>query len=304
MRHKTRTGFYKIKRITKLCCQSKGEKTMVNKKFPVKDGLKRAFQTTCGLSLLLAAYIFSGCASWPTEGPSGTLTITGIPAEYEGKLALANLLASNKEVARGVATAITNGELKLPLYEKKSGYFGSDTFNIRLKIEDPGEAPINNQFGEAGTDAIFESVKFEDGVKEVKWDDQVTPGFITLTNIPPEFTGQTGGRALVYIGNPDYELKVTGPGSAQGTEATCSVAFPLPTSSAPRDIATGKFIASEYGKYRPFPQSGTRDVIVQLSTFANPNNPATISYSFFRFKTARIDGYRIHLDLSEGVKEK
>jgi hypothetical protein len=273
------------------------------KSFLVKDGLKRALQITIGLPLVLAACIFSGCASWPSEGPSGLLTITGIPAEYEGKLALANLLASKKEVARGVATAITNGGLKLPLYEKKSGYFGSDTLDIRLKIEDAGEAPINNQFGEAGIDAIFESVQLRNGVSELKWDDQVTPGFIIITNIPPEFTDQTGGRALVYIGNPDYELKVSGPGSAQGTEATCSVAFPLPTSSTPQNIATGKFIASEYGKYRPFPQSGTRDVIVQLAQYTNPNDPSTLSYSFFQFKAAPIQDGKITLDVSKGVKQ-
>jgi hypothetical protein len=245
--------------------------------------------------VLTFGLMLAGCASWPTEGPSGTLTITDIPAEHEGRLALANLLASNKEIARGNTAVITNGELKLSLYTKKAGYFDNDTLNVRLKIEDPGEAPINNQFGEAGIDAFFESVTFENGVAELKWDDQLTPGFLTVTNIPAEFADNTG--AIVYIGNPDYDLKVTVAGKApiaSGTEANCSVRFE-------NGIGTGKFWTSEYGKYRPFPQSGTRDVIVQLATITNVANGG-ISYTLFQFKAASIQDGKITLDLAKGVK--
>jgi hypothetical protein len=288
---------------------------MVNKKFLVKDGLKRVFQTKCGLSLLLAACIFNGCASWPTEGPSGFLTITGIPSEYEGKFVKSSsyvpipkeeqgLFSSPKEVARGPATAITNGELKLPLYGKEAGYFGSDTANVCFRLRDTAEE-LGRIYGNANFDFIFADVQFEDGVKELKWDDQVRPGFITVTNLPAEFANNTG--ATVYIGNPDYELKVTVVLKApvtQGTEATCTVDFP-PATSPLRGIGTGKFFTSEYGKYRSFPQSGTRDVIVQLSKAAETSTTgvSTLSYTLFRFKAARIDGYRIHLDLSEGIRQ-
>jgi hypothetical protein len=289
---------------------------MVNKKILVKDGLKRVFQTTCGLSLLLAAYIFSGCASWPTEGPSGTFTITSIPAEYEGKFIKSSLylppekgklIPLPKEVARGPATAITNGELKLPLYGKEAGYFASDTANVCLRIGDTA-AEVGGRYGNTGFDFIFAEVQFEDGMKELKWDDQVAPGFVTVTGIPPEFIENMQG-SMVYIGNPDYELKVTLLGKspvAQGAEATCSVAFPPPRSSAPRDIATGRFFASENDKYRSFPQSGTRDIVVQLATSTpnpNPNGVSMLSYSLFQFKAAPIQDGKIILDFSKGIRQ-
>jgi hypothetical protein len=282
------------------------------KRFLAQADLKRTLQITIG-SLLLAAGILSGCASWPTEGPSGTFTITGIPSEYEGKFVKVSLylppqreegkliVPSPKEVARGPAAAIRNGELTFPLYGKEAGYFASDTVNVCLRLRDT-EAELGRVFGNAGFDFIFAEVPFENGVTEVQWDDQVTPGFINVTNIPPEFADNTG--ATVYIGNPDYELKVTvvlKVPVAQGAEATCTVAFPPPTGSAPR-IGTGKFIASEYGRYRSFPQSGTRDVVVQLATFTDPNDPRTVSYSFFRFRTAPIQDGGITLDLSRGVR--
>jgi hypothetical protein len=265
--------------------------------------LKRALQINIGLPLVLAACIFSGCASWPTEGPSGTLTITGIPAEYEGKFVSSNLyIPPQKEVARGAAAAITNGELKLPLYGKKAGYFASDAANGCLRIRDTA-AELGRVSGNANFDFIFAELRFENGVTEVKWDDQVTPGLITIIDIPPEFADNTG--ATVYIGHPDYELKVTVTGNlpvAKGTEASCTVDFPQLTGST-SEGGTGKFFASEYGKYRPFPQSGTRDVIVQLAAYTNPDDPQTLAYSFFQFKAALIQDGKITLDLSKGVKQ-
>jgi hypothetical protein len=201
----------------------------------LKDGLKRALQTTCGLSLLLAASMFNGCASWPTEGPSGTLTITGIPAEYEGKFVKASLflplekkegklfISPPKEISRAPVAAISNGQLTLSLYGEEAGYFGSDTANVCLRIGDTAEK-AGGRYGNAGFDFIFADVPFADGVKTVKWDDQITHGFVTLTNFPAGFlytneergiriintdnTVKMGG-ATVYIRHPDQELKVT-----------------------------------------------------------------------------------------------
>jgi hypothetical protein len=288
---------------------------MVNKKILIKNGLKRVLQTKCGLSLLLAAFIFNGCASWPTEGPSGTFTITGIPSEYEGKFVKLSLYlplqidksklissAAPKEVARGPVTAVTNGELALPLYGKEAGYFGSDTVNVCLRIGDTAKE-VGGRYGNAGFDFIFADVPFEDGVKEVKWNDQVTPGFITITNIPAEFKGST---ATVHIGHPDYELKATsilGAPIVTGTEATCTAILTSTENSTWQGILTEKFIASVDGKYLSFPQSGTRDVIVQLAKFADPNKPSTLSYTLFRFKTAPIQDGKIILDLSQGVRQ-
>jgi hypothetical protein len=280
----------------------------------LKDGLKRALQTTCGLSLLVAASMFSGCASWPTEGPSGTLTITGIPAEYEGKFVRSSLLVppdkgalipAPKEIARSPATAITNGELTLALYGKDAGYFASDTANVCLRIGDTAEE-LGRIYGNANFDLIFADVPFEDGVKDVKWDDQVAPGFVTVTGVSPVFAENMHG-AMVYIGRPDNALTVTLLGKlpvANGAEASSSVAFSQPAGSTPRDTVTGRFFVSENGKYRSFPQSGTRDVVVQLATSTpNTTGVSTLSYSLFRFNAAPIQNGTITLDLSKGVRQ-
>jgi hypothetical protein len=231
--------------------------------------------------------VLAGCASWPTEGPSGTLTITGIPAEHEGKLVLANLLASNKEIARGNATAITAGEVKLPLYTKQAGYFGNDTLSVRIKTE---VSDIN---------VLFDPVPFGDGVGELKWDDQIIPGFITVTNFPAEFADNSG--SIVYVGNPGYILKATVIASAPpvytGAEASCSVQIA-------NGIGTGTFWASENGRFRHFPTSGTRDVIVQLASAGAELAPGVTSlvYTLFEFKAAPIQDGRITLNLANGVK--
>jgi hypothetical protein len=61
--------------------------------------------------MLTFGFVLMG-ASWGLNDPSGSLTISNIPAEHEGKLVLANLFATKKEIARGNATAVTNGILK------------------------------------------------------------------------------------------------------------------------------------------------------------------------------------------------
>lgn len=247
------------------------------------------------------------CATFSKEGPSGELTITGISPEYEGKFIRASLylpppdptalFASPKEIGRSIVVGITNGELKLPIYGKKGGYFGNDTINVCLRIEDT-EVSLNNTYGNADFDEIFGSVTFNNGAATVKWDNRVKAGFINITNIPSEFVDNTG--AIVYIGNPDYDLKVSrsagsAPPVASGGEGTCIVDF--------KDgIGTGKFFSSELGKYRDFPPSGSRDTVVQLAVRKDPNNPA-LSYIFFRFKSAPIQDGKITLNLAQGVRE-
>jgi hypothetical protein len=259
-----------------------------------------------GMTALALAFevVLAGCASWPEEGPSGMLTITGIPAEYEGKFVksssyvppadTAKLFATPKEVARAPVSVIRNGEAKLPLYGKKAGYFDSDIADTGLRIRDTAEA-LAGQIGNAGFDIMFALVRFNNGVADLKWNDQVTPGIVIITGIPAEFPDAGATGATVYIGHPDYKLKVSvfmnAPVST-GAEATCFVEF---------EKGIGRFFVSEYGKYGHFPQSGTRDVIVQLGK-TDPDNPTTLSYSFFHFKSAPIQDGTITLDLSKGDK--
>jgi hypothetical protein len=108
-----------------------------------------------GLPLVLAVCVFIGCAS--TGGADsnvepGTLTITGIPQEFEGKFFSSNFLYSipdpnaqkpqgPKAIATSEHTAVMNGEVKMPIYNYKTfgkggGYAGSDALDVMIEIYD------------------------------------------------------------------------------------------------------------------------------------------------------------------------
>jgi len=160
------------------------------------------------LPLILAVCIFSGCAtSGGNDIEPGTLTITGIPAEYNGKFISA--IPSGIAIFLGENTAVANGEVNLPLtvprmFGKGNGYDGNDTVDIRISV--------NNE--KRGVSSIasfaFTSLSFENGIATVNWDDGFKVGItITINDIPAEhndkeayvFVNFTGGAAQVNLAN-------------------------------------------------------------------------------------------------------
>ena len=178
----------------------------------MKNKLFKKLLTT-GLPLALAACIFSGCAS--SDGgksvePPGTLTITGIPAEYEGKfvsfsfdmqnIAPVQIVASGKDpralLARVEGAVIKDGEARLLLFVQRiiggyTSYSGSDTFPVQLGIRDTAQSLQMPQ--EAGSvyeaDFIFESVTFDKGAANMEWDKGFKVGSrVTQTLAPSPFS--------------------------------------------------------------------------------------------------------------------
>jgi hypothetical protein len=169
---------------------------------------------TIGLPLAMAVSIFIGCASMGggETAPSGTLAITGIPAESEGKFVRMaggefRIQVTNDEGKKSNVTVtvqdsdVKNGEVKLPLYIKEviampfgkpKGYAGSDTVSaVEIGFySTPGD-------GSRGTDAAFESVTFKDGAAVMQWNDAAKAGRITVTGIPAEYNGR---EAKIYMG--------------------------------------------------------------------------------------------------------
>jgi hypothetical protein len=275
---------------------------MVSKNFLAKDDLKRALQITIGLPLLLAVCILGGCVAWPISGGDpGWLTITGIEG-MDGKFvtsssylpppAIPGILdfLGPKEVARSPAAVIINGEVKLHLYVAGSRYEEIDTVNVCLRIGQSAEG-LAKRLGNTGFDHIFAEVRFNQGEMELNWADQVTPGYITIVNAPPEFAA---GSATVYIGLPGHELKVSGT-AYQGAEATCTVALSNRTGTQQPFFASPD---GRFGNYRSYPKSGERDVIVVVRSSSGARSSAR-----FEFKAAVIQNGTITLDLSRGVRQ-
>ncbi|MDR3325016.1 MAG: hypothetical protein LBS82_03370 [Spirochaetaceae bacterium] len=192
----------------------------------LKDGLKRALQTACGLSLLLAASLFSGCA---TGGPGnrdpnatpGSLTVSGIPANYEGQFAQAEIVSTDPDdkslfqkqtlghdgeltLAVGDETVVRNGEVALPLYDDAAtsgaylGYTGSDSRVVKLSIGSAGF------FGKKRLFVFKEKVTFANGAAKASFNDSVealTSLTITITGVPSEYYNESGNERIQIFSN-------------------------------------------------------------------------------------------------------
>lgn len=177
-----------------------------------------------GFALVLAfGFMAMGCASGPPADP-GNLTITGIPAEFNGKFAA---FSEDTKVTVGKkGIPIANGEVALPLYTSGfigySAYTGSDTYAIELCLMDTPEItaeekiPPSKQYPQGATRmldfrthyATFEAVTFENGAATVAWEDLFkNAGSLTITGIPSEYQGK-------FVSS---ELQVTKPGPLGST---------------------------------------------------------------------------------------
>jgi hypothetical protein len=159
-----------------------------------------------GLPLVLAACIFSGCVSVPKLAGGGavpgSLTVSGLPAEYNGKFAhfAWRMDGTNAGFVPGSVggngIAITNNEVKLPFTLGKNGedggYIGSDTLEVVLVFADTAEPlPValigSNINALTDGDAIYSAVSFANGAAAVDWADAFKAAYITITNFPENF---------------------------------------------------------------------------------------------------------------------
>jgi hypothetical protein len=248
-----------------------------------------------GLSISLSAFLLIGCASTGgAEGASsaGSLVITGIPAEYEGKFV--SLTGINKKLpfvassgkpnkyASGTGAVVSNGEARLSLYTEKAlnlnpfadsynDYVGSDTTTaiglcIRNTAEEHAAAYMDDP------DAVFEEITFENGAASVTWDDAFKAGSITITGIPVEFND---GQADIYIGsNLEYNSSLRIP---NGVEITLQGGNAIQNGTVTKKIFTQTGYVN--GPLQSYTITGTKDVIIFLKpqrTAPRSNDPLSL----------------------------
>jgi len=254
---------------------------------------------TIGLALVVIVCIFSGC---PTTGGGkeivepGTLTITGIPAEYAGKsvhvkeLRIPVTNADGKKSNITVTfkdTAVKNGEVKLLIYikpiidipfSKPDGYAGSDTVTVEISFLDSATG--------YGTDAVFESVAIKNGMADVKWEDAFKAGYITITGIPEQYNDRD---TEIFIG---WVTPSTSKGSPQGRELNGKVI---------KGTIICKIYPKEGNKYESYAFTGTKDIMVAILNGKERPMVSVIpfdtSYDYFLFKDAQITNGKVNLDL-------
>jgi hypothetical protein len=273
-------------------------RTIVKKKlFLESNGL------IIGLPLVLAVCIFIGCASTgSTEGSAepGTLTITGIPAEYEGKFVSFSpsmrIDASSTDLRGGAfgtpkekkGALIKNGEAKLLLFADKpfvgkTSYTGSETIPVQLCVRDT-DAYIYEDY-----DFVFESVVFENGMAEAKWDNVFKSGSITITGIPDDYKDR---EIDIFIGSPTFIAGERNIGGAGYTVKNPAITIKIPP--------------KQNNKYESYTFTGTKDIMVALdngkqkSSLVIGRDP---SKDFFLFKAAQITDGKAVLDFRRGAKQ-
>jgi len=148
----------------------------------------------------------------PPIGEGGTLTVTNIPSEYNGKYAFF-LVTVNGTNAMGAQTVsgtgytliqIANGSVTLPLWYGNSGtitrYTGSGTSSFaKIFIHDNQVATMQVLSSSSAAVAEFNSVTFSNGNASISWSNTSgggTPpnpgegGTFTLTGIPSTHNGK------------------------------------------------------------------------------------------------------------------
>lgn len=170
------------------------------------------------------------------DDKEGSLTITGIPAEYNGKFASfshkmgevgggsssskINLIASaadtNKVLSTVKGEVITNGEVKLLLFKQVpivgglAAYTDSKTIRVELCIRDTEESSQKTPNQKVEPDFIFPSVTFKNGVAAVKLDDAFKVGILTITSIPSNYEiSNVTSDANIRFTRPDEKKKGT-----------------------------------------------------------------------------------------------
>jgi hypothetical protein len=155
------------------------------------------------LAAVAGVLLVAGCATLQGRSASenpGMFTLTGIPAEFEGKGADIALWSSPDSLvinntandqSRNKNVPVTTGELTVPLYKRglflTTGYTGTETLDIGCLISDEGDV-INHTYNMVTLS--FTSVRFVNGVAKVNWNDG-KPDWAFRADSPAPSTGTT-----------------------------------------------------------------------------------------------------------------
>jgi hypothetical protein len=251
-----------------------------------------------GLPLIVAVCIFSGCVSVPKlEGGGaapGSLTVTGLPAEYNGKFAhfAWRMDGTNAGFVPGSTggngTSITNNEVKLPFTVgkdgKDGGYTGSDTLEVVLIFADTAE-PLSvaliggNINALEAADAIYSAVSFTNGAAVVNWADAFKAAYITITNFPENF------------GSPIYGL--------DGNSGSISISYRTIPGSGSRETVRNGALTLKYHHW----EAGTKGYIPYVENSLDIEvSGGKDNNEQYLFTVPAASGKTTNVDFSEGVK--
>ena len=277
---------------------------------------------TVGLLLFLAVCI-NGCASLGDNNTEpGVLTITNIPAEFEGKYVSFTLdMGANykpKIIAsatdprgfrgRHTAAVIKDGTATLMLFEDKNKLFGgleaftgTVTVPVELCIRNTPET-IYSGLGSTNfmPDFIFDQVIFENGIANIEWINPFIPGIITITDIPDQYNDP---YINIAIGLSELNL-TTRHFLAGGTGMANNVI--LVSGNIKDGMVITKIYRESRDKYMTYNFTGTLDIIIAIPNGMR-SSLITIgidpTYDYFLFRGVQVTNGRISINFNQGTKQ-
>jgi hypothetical protein len=250
------------------------------------------------------ASTLAGCASTPKE-PTGTLTIAGIPEEYEGKFV--NSPPDTSYIP------VTNGEVTIPLFiePSKAANVGFYIYNASGENVQLGASPL--------CVAFFNSVTLENG--SMNWTDAALAGCITITGIPDTYNddpkvlgsgvGHTRGQSFVHVG---YSPSIVSADKSSILGGLIGSSLDSDNSEASSrwyvnngTLRVWVFGKDESGNYQSYTASGAKDIMVSLDTGEKDKKSDFASVSImhdFLFKDAQVTDGKATLNFKTGVLQK
>jgi hypothetical protein len=279
------------------------------------------------LGIVLAfVLVFFGCASFG-GGPgtlSGSITVTDIPAEYNGKTIAGGYQGKNAEGKKWTvsgkdatdskaAAAIVDGQVTMGAYTTGPVDTAGFTADLLLDIHDPSHP--NRSYNTIGG-ILFEGVQFQNGSAQLKWDDGIKTGAVTITGIPDSYNG---GKVEVFPANANLFVGET---LKMSTGGLSSMLAGIPTPSGTEinvigDIADGKlelplWVAVSDGKlislvstYKPCTEDAVKDVVLIItvgSTQTSEISSRAVTETFF-FQSVTFTNGNATISFSEGKKQ-
>jgi hypothetical protein len=179
-------------------------------------------KTFWGMSVIVLTFVL-GLANAPVW--AGTLTITDIPQEYNGKFAsfshemsaskiFASAEDASKIMGKVTGAAIADGKVELLLFKEVpivgnlTAYTANETVRVKLCIRDTADSFQAKGSKTTGVepDFILPAVTFKSGVAEVSLKDAFKVGSVTITGIPAVYNDS---GANVRFNRPDEKKKNT-----------------------------------------------------------------------------------------------
>jgi hypothetical protein len=196
-----------------------------------------------GTAGLVLAFVFlAGCSSLGGGKKLGSLTITDIPAEYEGGTITPKLysgIATNAHIANGSVTLSARGEVD-----------ASGAAGLPFVVSSEGQPSVG---------IYFEGLRFEGEAASVSWDAGVKTGVVTITGFPAD----TNGRMCNVFAGEDPKVSSMGPliiakeDDARGFDLVKKGVFSTPV------------FALEGKAFKPFTGSGVKKVVFTVQTQSN-----------------------------------